>query len=71
MSNLIELTRTWILEWREILKIIRVLQVLKEKHVLSYRDTQIKSEVFLLDINSILNSGEIQNLFEMMSVKRF
>jgi hypothetical protein len=52
--------------WREILKLYVIGAEGKKRAFLSI---QIKSGVFLEDINSILNSGEIQNLFEMMSVK--
>ncbi|KAI8909816.1 dynein heavy chain and region D6 of dynein motor-domain-containing protein [Gorgonomyces haynaldii] len=62
----VELTRTYGLEeWREDLKKLYRLAGLEGKNtVFLISDTQIKSEVFLEDINSILNSGEVPNLFE-------
>ncbi|KAI8619311.1 dynein heavy chain and region D6 of dynein motor-domain-containing protein [Chytriomyces sp. MP71] len=62
----IELTRTYdTAEWREDLKkLYRIGGVDGKNIVFLLSDTQIKKEVFLEDINSILNSGEVPNLFE-------
>ncbi|ORY38879.1 hypothetical protein BCR33DRAFT_853838 [Rhizoclosmatium globosum] len=62
----IELTRTYdTVEWREDLKrLYRLAGVDGKNTVFLMSDTQIKKETFLEDINSILNSGEVPNLFE-------
>ncbi|ORX87336.1 hypothetical protein BCR32DRAFT_215454 [Anaeromyces robustus] len=62
----IELTRTYGMdEWREdIKKLYRLAGVENKNTVFLITDTQIKSETFLEDINNILNTGEIPNLFE-------
>ncbi|KNC97013.1 uncharacterized protein SPPG_09508 [Spizellomyces punctatus DAOM BR117] len=62
----IELTRTYgQTEWREDLKKLYRLAGLEGKNtVFLLSDTQIKSETFLEDVNNILNSGEVPNLFE-------
>ncbi|KAJ1563200.1 Dynein heavy chain 6, axonemal [Cladochytrium tenue] len=63
----IELTRTYgDVEWREDLKKLYLNAGLEGKStVFLLSDTQIKKESFLEDINSILNSGEVPNLFEL------
>ncbi|KAJ3347122.1 Dynein heavy chain 6, axonemal [Entophlyctis luteolus] len=63
----IELTRTYDTEeWREDLKkLYRSAGVEGKNTVFLLTDTQIKKETFLEDINSILNSGEVPNLFEI------
>ncbi|KAJ3068328.1 Dynein heavy chain 6, axonemal [Podochytrium sp. JEL0797] len=63
----IELTRTYdTFEWREdIKKLYRSAGVEGKNTVFLMSDTQIKKETFLEDINSILNSGEVPNLFEI------
>lgn len=62
----IELTRTYgEMEWKEDLrKLYRIAGFEGKNVVFLLSDTQIKSESFLEDINSILNSGEVPNLFE-------
>ncbi|KAH9277041.1 hypothetical protein BASA83_000559 [Batrachochytrium salamandrivorans] len=62
----IELTRAYGQdEWHEDLKnIYRLAGVEGKNTVFLLSDTQIKQETFLGDINSILNSGEVPNLFE-------
>lgn len=63
----IELTRTYSTEeWHEDLKkAYRLAGVEGRNTVFLISDTQVKSESFLEDINSILNSGEVPNLFEV------
>ncbi|KAJ3267030.1 Dynein heavy chain 6, axonemal [Chytriomyces hyalinus] len=62
----VELTRTYdVTEWREDLKkLYKIAGVDGKNTVFLLSDTQIKKEVFLEDINSILNSGEVPNLLE-------
>ncbi|KAJ3183889.1 Dynein heavy chain 6, axonemal [Geranomyces variabilis] len=62
----IELTRTYgHVEWREDIKRLYRLAGQEGKNtVFLLSDTQIKTETFLEDINNILNSGEVPNLFE-------
>ncbi|KAI8818687.1 dynein heavy chain and region D6 of dynein motor-domain-containing protein [Fimicolochytrium jonesii] len=62
----IELTRTYgQTEWREDIKRLYRLAGQDGKNtVFLLSDTQIKTETFLEDINNILNSGEVPNLFE-------
>jgi dynein heavy chain len=61
----IELTRTYGTdEWHEdIKKAYKLAGVEGKNTVFLLSDTQIKMESFLEDINSILNSGEVPNLF--------
>lgn len=61
----IELTRTYgMTEWHEDLKtILKKVSVSEQHGVLLFTDTQIKEESFLEDINNLLNSGEVPNLF--------
>ncbi|KXS09529.1 hypothetical protein M427DRAFT_128896 [Gonapodya prolifera JEL478] len=63
----IELTRTYgETEWHEDLKKLYQLAGVEGKTtVFLLSDTQIKSETFLEDVNNILNSGEVPNLFEV------
>ncbi|KAI9348792.1 dynein heavy chain and region D6 of dynein motor-domain-containing protein [Zopfochytrium polystomum] len=63
----VELTRTYgDVEWREDLKKLYISAGLEGKQtVFLLSDTQIKKETFLEDINSVLNSGEVPNLFEL------
>jgi dynein heavy chain len=63
----IELTRTYgTEEWHEDLKkLYRIAGVDGKNTVFLLSDTQIKTESFLEDINNILNSGEVPNLFEI------
>ncbi|KAI8850637.1 hypothetical protein BC829DRAFT_441991 [Chytridium lagenaria] len=62
----IELTRTYgETEWREDIKRLYHSAGVEGKNtVFLISDTQIKTETFLEDINNILNSGEVPNLFE-------
>ncbi|KAJ3281611.1 Dynein heavy chain 6, axonemal [Borealophlyctis nickersoniae] len=62
----IELTRTYgDTEWREDLKkLYRIAGMEGKNTVFLLSDTQIKSETFLEDVNNVLNSGEVPNLFE-------
>ncbi|KAI8481625.1 Dynein heavy chain 1, axonemal [Branchiostoma belcheri] len=51
-------------EWREDLKSIMLKAGLESKPmVFIFPDTQIKSESFLEDINNILNSGDVPNIY--------
>ncbi|XP_077458505.1 dynein axonemal heavy chain 1 [Stigmatopora argus] len=52
------------LEWREDIKSIMMKAGIHNQHItFLFVDTQIKSESFLEDINSILNSGDVPNLY--------
>ncbi|KAJ3021047.1 UNVERIFIED_CONTAM: Dynein heavy chain 6, axonemal [Siphonaria sp. JEL0065] len=61
----VELTRTYgEVEWHEDLKKLYIAAGVEGKNsVFLLSDTQIKTESFLEDINNILNSGEVPNLF--------
>ncbi|XP_056381079.1 dynein axonemal heavy chain 1 isoform X2 [Hyla sarda] len=61
----IELSKNYgILEWREDIKKILLKAGLQNTPVtFLFTDTQIKSESFLEDINNILNSGDVPNLY--------
>ncbi|XP_055985527.1 dynein axonemal heavy chain 12 [Sorex fumeus] len=51
-------------EWREDLKnLLRNVGMKGQKFVFLITDTQIKEEAFLEDIDSVLNTGEIPNIF--------
>lgn len=51
-------------EWREDMKNLLKKVVSSDQHIcFLFTDTQIKEESFLEDINNLLNSGEIPNLF--------
>ncbi|MGH0136030.1 UNVERIFIED_CONTAM: hypothetical protein FKN15_058794 [Acipenser sinensis] len=51
-------------EWREDLKhLLRSAGVKGQKTVFLITDTQIKEEAFLEDVDSVLNTGEVPNLF--------
>ncbi|XP_036957739.1 dynein heavy chain 1, axonemal isoform X2 [Acanthopagrus latus] len=51
-------------EWREDIKTIMLKAGLQDKQItFLFVDTQIKSESFLEDINNILNSGDVPNLY--------
>ncbi|XP_054991966.1 LOW QUALITY PROTEIN: dynein axonemal heavy chain 12 [Sorex araneus] len=51
-------------EWREDLKtLLRNVGMKGQKSVFLITDTQIKEEAFLEDIDSVLNTGEIPNIF--------
>ncbi|KAF5830265.1 dynein heavy chain, N-terminal region 2-domain-containing protein [Dunaliella salina] len=61
----IELSKTYSLsDWREDLKSVeRNAGELGKPTVFLFSDTQIKNEAFLVDINNLLNSGEVPNIF--------
>ncbi|XP_069874839.1 dynein axonemal heavy chain 12 isoform X1 [Dipodomys merriami] len=51
-------------EWREDLKaLLRNVGVKGQKTVFLITDTQIKEEAFLEDVDSVLNTGEVPNIF--------
>ena len=62
----IEVTSQYgMLEWREDIKLTLMAAGLDRKHsVFMIDDTQIVNESFLEDINSILTSGEVLNIYE-------
>jgi dynein heavy chain len=68
----IEITRGYgINEWHENLKEILMNAGAKNlPTVFLFSDTQIVTETFLEDINNILNSGEVPNLFESDELER-
>ncbi|KAJ3137918.1 Dynein heavy chain 6, axonemal [Physocladia obscura] len=61
----VELTRTYgEVEWHDDLKKLYISAGVEGKNtVFLLSDTQVKTESFLEDINNILNSGEVPNLF--------
>ncbi|RDD38836.1 Dynein heavy chain 1, axonemal [Trichoplax sp. H2] len=61
----IELSKNYgMSEWREDIKGIMQKAGLENKSIVFlFTDTQIKNETFLEDINNILNSGDVPNLF--------
>ncbi|XP_030840434.1 dynein heavy chain 1, axonemal isoform X1 [Strongylocentrotus purpuratus] len=61
----IELSKNYgVNEWREDLKTILLKAGLENKAIVFlFSDTQIKNESFLEDINNILNSGDVPNLY--------
>ena len=63
----IELTRAYgVNEWKEDLRKVYRIAGLQGKHVVFLlTDAQVKTEAFLEDVNSILNTGEVPNLFEV------
>jgi dynein heavy chain len=68
----IELSKQYgIMEFREDLKkLYHMAGVQAHPVVLLLNDTQIVKEAFLEDINSILNSGEVPNMFELDEVEK-
>ncbi|CAO2638081.1 Dynein axonemal heavy chain 7, partial [Lemmus lemmus] len=51
-------------EWREDMKtLLRSVGMRGQKTVFLITDTQIKEEAFLEDIDSVLNTGEVPNIF--------
>ena len=61
----IELSKNYgLTEWREDVKSILLKAGLENKaSVFLFSDTQIKSESFLEDINNVLNSGDVPNIY--------
>lgn len=61
----IELSKNYgITEWRDDLRRLLMKAGLEDKPVVFlFSDTQIKSESFLEDINNILNSGDVPNIY--------
>lgn len=61
----IELAKNYgIVEWREDIKKVMMQAGLKNlPTVFLFSDTQIKDESFLEDINNILNSGDVPNIY--------
>ncbi|XP_029708760.2 dynein axonemal heavy chain 7 [Aedes albopictus] len=61
----VEISRQYgMIEWREDMKNLLKKVVSSDQHIcFLFTDTQIKEESFLEDINNLLNSGEIPNLF--------
>ncbi|GAB6023461.1 Dynein heavy chain 7, axonemal [Chamberlinius hualienensis] len=61
----LEISRTYSLgDWKEDLKRVLIKTASDEKqHIFLLADTQIKDDTFLDDINNLLNSGEVPNLF--------
>ena len=61
----IELSKNYgITEWRDDLRRVMTKAGLEDKPVVFlFSDTQIKSESFLEDINNILNSGDVPNIY--------
>ncbi|CAB0035010.1 unnamed protein product, partial [Trichogramma brassicae] len=63
----IELSKTYgVRDWRDDVKDILLKTGLKPgtQSVFLFSDTQIKSDVFLEDINNILNSGDVPNIYQ-------
>ncbi|KAF7277359.1 hypothetical protein GWI33_008517, partial [Rhynchophorus ferrugineus] len=62
----IELTKSYAAyDWREdIKKLMLGAGLQKRETVFLFSDTQIKSESFLEDLNNILNSGDVPNIYQ-------
>jgi len=57
-------------EWREDLRTLyKSLGIDNKKIVFSLADKDIKDEVFIEDVNSILNVGELTNLFAVEDIE--
>ncbi|CAF0758924.1 unnamed protein product [Brachionus calyciflorus] len=63
----IELAKNYgMTEWREDLKKVMLAAGLKNRQtVFLFSDTQIKNESFLEDLNNILNSGDVPNIYTL------
>eukprot|EP00026_Physarum_polycephalum_P000043 Phypoly_transcript_00043.p1 GENE.Phypoly_transcript_00043~~Phypoly_transcript_00043.p1 ORF type:complete len:2765 (+),score=358.08 Phypoly_transcript_00043:606-8297(+) len=61
----IEITKKYaVTEWREdVKKVLRTAGLDGKPIVFLFSDTQIKDEIFLEDINNILNSGDVPNIW--------
>lgn len=61
----IEVTRAYgVTEWREDIKKLLLFAGLNAKPaVFLFTDSQVKEEAFIEDINSMLNTGDLPNLF--------
>jgi dynein heavy chain len=52
-------------DWREDVKSLMLKAGLQKREtVFLFSDTQIKSEAFLEDLNNILNSGDVPNIYQ-------
>ncbi|KAK3782184.1 hypothetical protein RRG08_032935 [Elysia crispata] len=63
----VELTKNYgVHEWHEDLKKVMIKAGLKDEPIVFlFSDTQIKNESFLEDVNNILNTGDVPNLYGM------
>ena len=63
----IELSKNYgVAEWKEDLKKVMLAAGLNNTQtVFLFSDTQIKSDSFLEDLNNILNSGDVPNIFSL------
>ena len=50
-------------EWQDDLRLILGAGTGQKPYVFLFSDTQVKYDSFVLDINSILNTGQVPNLF--------
>nr|WAW84827.1 axonemal dynein heavy chain 1 [Halisarca dujardinii] len=68
----IELAKNYgVAEWREDVKTVLLKAGLDDKQIVFlFSDTQIKSEVFLEDINNVLNSGDVPNIYALEDLDR-
>lgn len=67
----IEITRIYgIIQFREDLKtLLKTAGAMNEKIAFIFSDTQIVKESFLEDINNVLNTGEVPNLYEITDME--